>query len=86
MQPQFHVHQGRISCHNMLKEGLSAFTEDRPITHLPIGREYRVTDFFPDVVQVQIIAGRRDLSDIAIVHEIAIGDAPVAVGVGKESG
>lgn len=68
----------------MLKKGLSALTENRAIRHLPISREHRLQDFFPDVVQVQTIEGRRELSDKAIVHEIAIKDAAMAVGVGKE--
>lgn len=84
MQPQFHVHQGRVSCHNMLKKSLSTFTADRAIPHLPISREYRVIDFFPDVVQVHAIEGRRKLPDIAIVHEIAIEDATMTVDVGKK--
>jgi len=69
----------------MLKKGLFAFTEDQTIPHLSIRREYRVKDFFPDVVQaVRIIEGRRKPSDIAIVHETAIEDAAMAIGVGKE--
>ena len=68
----------------MLKKGLPALTEGRAIRHLPVGREYRVEDFFPDVAQVHTIEGRREMSDIAIVHEIAIEDAAMAVGVGKE--
>ena len=68
----------------MLKKGLSALTADRAIPHLPISREYRVTDFLPDVVQIHTVEGRRKLSDIAIVHEIAIEDSAMAVDVRKE--
>lgn len=67
----------------MLKKSLSTFTADRAIPHLPISREYRVIDFFPDVVQVHAIEGRRKLPDIAIV-QIAIEDAAMTVDVGKK--
>ena len=84
LQPQFHVHQSRITGYNMLKKGLSALSEDRAIRHLPVSREERVNDFFSDVVQVQTIEGRRELPNIAIVHKITIEYSAMAVGIGKE--